>query len=265
VARAIVKKAKDENLAHEEEHARVEYVVAHGIVSTLRGKRALIGSRHFVCEDENVAIDAGTDALIAREAGGDSAIYLAVDGKLVGVVFIGDALRPEAAEVIAALKSMGIEETIMLTGDSEFSAREAARLLGIEDFHAQMLPEDKLRVIRELRAAGRRVVMVGDGVNDSPALAEADVSVAMKDASDLAREAADITLLHSDLTDLLYLRRLSAGLMRRVRNNYRGIIGFNSVLLILGLLGVITPESSALLHNASTILISAASTRRIVD
>jgi heavy metal translocating P-type ATPase len=260
-ARAIVKKAKEEKLLHEEEHARVEYVVAHGIVSTLHGKRVVVGSRHFVREDESVVMSRGQEELVARESGGDSAIYLAVDGKAAGVVFINDTLRPEAAAVIAALKEAGIKQVIMLTGDSEPAARETARLLGIDSFHAQMLPEEKARVIRGYREEGRKVIMVGDGVNDSPALAEADVSVAMKDASDIAREVADITLLRADLTGLLYLRRLSVGLMKRIRSNYRNIIGFNSGLLALGLSGLITPGASALLHNASTILISAASTR----
>ncbi|MDR1573629.1 MAG: heavy metal translocating P-type ATPase [Clostridiales Family XIII bacterium] len=263
-ARAIVKKAKEEHLLHAEEHARVEYVVAHGIVSTLYGKRVVVGSRHFVCEDEGIEIDRERDELVARESDGDSAVYLAVDGKIAGVVFINDTLRPEAAEVIGALRQAGVKEIVMLTGDSEFSARAASAQLGIDGFYAQMLPEEKARAIRERKAAGRKVIMVGDGVNDSPALAEADVSVAMKDASDIAREVADITLLRSDLTGLLYLRRLSVGLMRRIRNNYRSIIGFNTGLLFLGLAGLITTGTSALLHNASTILISAASTRPIV-
>jgi heavy metal translocating P-type ATPase len=263
-ARAIVKKAKEERLLHEEEHARVEYVVAHGIVSTLYGKRVVVGSKHFVCEDEGIEISRDRDERIARESGGDSAIYLAVDGKVVGVVFISDTLRPEAAEAIGALRRAGMEEIVLLTGDSEFSARETSDRLGLDDFRAQMLPEEKARFVRERKAAGRKIVMVGDGVNDSPALAEADVSVAMKDASDLAREVADITLLRSDLTGLLYLRRLSVGLMRRIKGNYRSIVGFNTGLLLLGLSGLITPGTSALLHNASTILISAASTRPIV-
>jgi heavy metal translocating P-type ATPase len=263
-ARAIVKKAKDEQLLHAEEHARVEYVVAHGIASSLHGKRVVVGSKHFVCEDEGIAPGADLDDLVTRESGGDSAVYLAVDGRIAGVVFINDALRPEAAAVIAGLRRAGVKRLVMLTGDSEPAARETSRLLGLDGFRAQMLPEEKARVIRAYRAEGRKVAMVGDGVNDSPALAEADVSVAMKDASDIAREVADITLLRSDLTGLLYLRRLSAGLMRRIRSNYRGIVGFNTGLLILGLAGLITPGVSALLHNASTILISAASTRRIV-
>jgi heavy metal translocating P-type ATPase len=263
-ARAIVKKAKDEGLLHAEEHARVEYVVAHGIASTLRGKRVVVGSRHFVREDEGVEMSPEQEDLIARESGGDSAIYLAVDGKMAGAVFINDTLRPEAAEVIGALRRAGVKEIVMLTGDGEPAARETGRRLGLDGFRAQTLPEEKARIVREYRAEGRRVAMVGDGVNDSPALAEADVSVAMKDASDIAREVADITLLRSDLTGLIYLRRLSLGLMGRIKSNYRAIVGFNTGLLILGLLGLITPGTSALLHNASTILISAASTRPIM-
>jgi heavy metal translocating P-type ATPase len=265
VARAIVKKAKEDALLHAEEHARVEYVVAHGIVSTLRGKRVVVGSRHFVCEDERVAMPHERDALVARESGGDSAVYLAVDGRLAGAVFINDTLRPEAAAAIDALRRAGLRRIVMLTGDGEFAARELSRKLGLDEFRAQMLPEEKARVIRAYKAEGKKLIMVGDGVNDSPALAEADVSVAMKDASDIAREVADITLLRSDLRGLLYLRRLSVGLMRRIRSNYHGIIAFNTGLLLLGLLGAITPGTSALLHNASTILISAASTRPIVN
>ncbi|MDR2295347.1 MAG: heavy metal translocating P-type ATPase [Clostridiales Family XIII bacterium] len=264
VARAIVKKAREEGLPHEEEHARVEYVVAHGIASALRGKRVVVGSRHFVCEDEGIAMCPEQDERIAREAGGDSAVYLAVDGRIAGVVFINDTLRQEAPEVIDALRRAGLRRIVMLTGDSELSAREIGRQLGLSRFCAQMLPEEKARVVRACKAEGRKLIMVGDGVNDSPALAEADVSVAMKDASDLAREVADITLLRSDLRDLLYLRRLSVGLMRRIARNYRGIIAFNTALLLLGLSGLITPGASALLHNLSTILISAASTKPIV-
>ncbi|MDR1572213.1 MAG: heavy metal translocating P-type ATPase [Clostridiales Family XIII bacterium] len=262
-ARAIVRRAKDEGLLHDEEHARVDYVVAHGIASTLHGKRVVIGSRHFICDDEGIAISSDQEALAEAESGGDSAIYLAVDGKVAGIVFISDRPRPEAAEAIAGLRRAGISRIVMLTGDSEPSARATCRQLGIDSFHAQALPEDKARIVRALKAEGRMIIMVGDGVNDSPALAEADVSVAMKDASDIAKEVADITLLRSDLRGLLLLREISVRLMKRIKNNYRGIIGFNSALLALGLGGLITPAGSALLHNASTMLISAASTRRL--
>jgi heavy metal translocating P-type ATPase len=265
VAQAVVRRAQEEGIRHEEEHAEVEYVVAHGIATHYRNRRTIIGSRHFVEEDEGVRFAPAELEAVKREAGGDSVLYLAQDGKLVGFLCISDPPRPEAAAVVENLRRAGFRHVIMLTGDSEATARAVAEHIGITDWRSQVLPEDKAAIITALKAQGRKVVMVGDGVNDSPALAAADVSVAMKDASDLARETADITLLNSDLGDLVVVRRLGLRLMRRVRGNFRGIIAFNSALLALGLSGAVAANTSAVLHNASTIVISAASTRKLLD
>ncbi|MFV0414063.1 MAG: heavy metal translocating P-type ATPase [Oscillospiraceae bacterium] len=261
VARAIVRQAQEENLHHEEEHTEVEYIVAHGIATTIHQKRAIIGSYHFVFEDEKIPLSKEDKKIMEKELGGDSAIYLAVDGKVAGFICITDPARPEAAETIAALKGLGIKEVVMLTGDSASAARVVCRQLGISRCHAQILPQDKAAIVEALKKEGRKVIMVGDGINDSPALAAADVSVSMKDSSDIAREVADITLLSSNLAQLVTLRRLSQRLMRRINSNFRFIVGFNTLLLALGIGNVLTPAASALLHNLSTMGISAASTR----
>lgn len=255
VARAIVKGAADRGLNHAEEHADVQYIVAHGIATTLHGERAVIGSRHFVSEDEGVEITEKQQAEIDEKSGACSVVYLAVGGKLTGALCISDPPRAEAREAVDRLKAAGIETVVMLTGDSQKAAEVTAKQLKISAFHAQVLPEDKHRYVEQLKADGRRVIMVGDGINDAPALAAANVSVAMSDASDIAREAADITLRGADLTELATLRQLSEKLMARINCNYRFIVGFNSALLLLGLAGVITPSASAFLHNASTMAI----------
>ena len=257
VAKAVVKAALDKGLHHEEEHAEVEYVVAHGIVTTLHGKRAIIGSEHFVIEDEGVTLTVEEKSIIEKESEGYTAIYLAYAGKIAGVICISDPPRDEAKEAVELLKASGIENVIMLTGDHESAAKRIADMTGITEFNAQVLPEDKARVVSELKEKGHTVIMVGDGINDSPALALADVSVAMKDSSDLAREVADITLLSGDLRDLAILRTLSEKLFARIKGNYRFIAGFNSALILSGLMGLITPSLSSLMHNASTMLISA--------
>lgn len=259
VARAIVKGAADRGLNHAEEHADVQYIVAHGIATTLHGERAVIGSSHFVSEDESVEITEKQQAEIDEKSGACSVVYLAVGGKLTGALCISDPPRAEAKEAVDLLKNAGIETVVMLTGDSRKAAEVTAKQLGISVFHAQVLPEDKHRYVEQLKANGKRVIMVGDGINDAPALAAANVSVAMSDASDIAREAADITLRSADLTELATLRKLSETLMARINCNYRFIIGFNSALLFLGFAGVITPSVSAFLHNASTMAICAKS------
>ncbi len=259
VARAIVNAAKEKGLYHEEEHAEVEYVVAHGIATSLHGKRAVIGSEHFVLEDEEIEVTSDERSIITGECNGYSSIYLGIDKRLVGIICISDPPRKEAMEAIRLLKKSGIRDVIMLTGDHISAASRTAKLLDIDHFEAQVLPEDKARIISELKADGRTVVMVGDGINDSPALALSDVSIAMKDSSDLAREVADITLLSGDLRDLVTLRELSKRLLSRIRNNYGFIMGFNSLLILLGLGGIITPSVSSLMHNGSTMLISAKS------
>ena len=259
VARAIVKGAAEQNLHHEEEHAEVQYIVAHGIATTLHGERAIIGSKHFVAEDEGIVITPEQQAEIDAKSGACSVVYLAIGSELAGVLCIADPPRAEAKQAITMLQEAGISNLVMLTGDSEQAASRTAEMLGITQYHAQVLPEDKHRYVEELKAEGKRVIMVGDGINDAPALAAANVSVAMSDASDIAREAADITLRGANLTELATLRKLSERLMKRIHSNYRFILGFNSTLLLLGLLSVLPPATSAFLHNASTMAICAKS------
>ena len=255
MARAIVKGAEKRGVVHAEEHAEVNYIVAHGIATTLHGERAVIGSRHFVCEDEGVVISDEQQSRIDENSGASSVIYLAVGGELAGVLCINDPPRAEAAHAVALMKKCGIENVVMLTGDSRAAAEKIAQQLGITEVHAQVLPEDKHSHVERLKEQGRCVIMVGDGINDAPALAAADVSVAMSDASDIAKETADITLRGADLTELAVLRKLGEQLMERINSNYRFILTFNTALLALGFVGVITPSLSALLHNGSTIAI----------
>lgn len=259
VAYAIVKGAADRGLNHQEEHAEVQYIVAHGIATTFHGKRAIIGSHHFVSEDEGIVITSKQQTEIELKSGGCSVVYLAIGGELAGVLCISDPPRAEAKHSIELLKKAGIENIVMLTGDSQKAAEITAEKIGITQCFAQVLPEDKHRYVEQLKEDGHRVIMVGDGINDAPALAAANVSVAMSDASDIARETADITLHGADLTELATLRTLSEKLMNRIHRNYRFIVTFNSSLLVLGLLGAITPTTSAFLHNASTMVICAKS------
>ncbi|MCM1529822.1 MAG: heavy metal translocating P-type ATPase [Alistipes sp.] len=259
VARAIVNGAAEKGLDHEEEHTEVHYIVAHGIATDFHGKRAIIGSRHFVSEDENVVITDEQQAKIDEKSGACSVVYLAIGGELSGALCISDPPRAEAETAVDLLKKSGIRHIVMLTGDSQKAASVIAERLGITECHAQVLPEDKHRMVEEIKSRGHRIIMVGDGINDAPALAAANVSVAMSDASDIAREVADITLRGSDLTELAVFRELSQRLMYRINRNYRFIVGFNSALLLSGLLGIITPSLSALLHNASTMAICARS------
>ncbi|MBQ8781950.1 MAG: heavy metal translocating P-type ATPase [Oscillospiraceae bacterium] len=255
MARAIVKGAEQRGVLHAEEHAEVNYIVAHGIATTLHGERAIIGSRHFVCEDEGVTITGEQQTYINEKAGASSVIYLALGGQLAGVLCINDPPRKEAAKAVKLMKKCGIENVVMLTGDSNSAAEIIAEQLGITEFHAQVLPEEKHRHIEQLKADGHCVIMVGDGINDAPALAAADVSVAMSDASDIAKETADITLRGAGLTELAVMRKLSEQLMERINANYRFIVGFNTALLLLGFGGIISPSLSALLHNGSTMAI----------
>ncbi|MDO4944543.1 MAG: heavy metal translocating P-type ATPase [Ruminococcus sp.] len=265
VARAIVKGASDKGIDHIEEHAEVQYIVAHGIATELHNERAVVGSRHFVSEDEGVTITEEQQTEIDEKSGACSVVYLAIGGKLAGALCISDPPRAEAKEAVARLKKAGIKNIIMLTGDSLKAAEITAEKLGITEYRAQVLPEDKHSYVEKLKADGRRVIMVGDGINDAPALAAANVSVAMSDASDVARETADITLRSSNLSELAVLRTLSERLMERINRNYRFIVGFNSALLISGLAGIITPSMSAFLHNASTMAICAKSMTTLID
>lgn len=256
VACAVVRAAERRHLEHRERHAEVEYVVAHGIASSLDGKRVVIGSRHFVVEDEGVRVSPEQDDLIEQRTVGLSSLYLAVNGELVGVLAIADPIKPGVPEAIARLRALGFSHIVMLTGDNEVAAARIAAQAGITEFEANLLPEDKHAYVEHLREQGRRVVMVGDGVNDSPSLSAANVGVAMGNGTAIAREVADITLVQSDMAALVGLRRLSCELMRRMSATSMQVIGFNSALLALGIAGVITPQTSSLLHNSSTVLFS---------
>ena len=256
VARAVVRAAQERGLEHRERHAEVEYVVAHGIASSLEGKRVVIGSRHFVVEDEGVCVSAEQDRLIEEQTAGLSSLYLAVDGELVGVLAIADPIKPSVPAAIASLRELGFSHIVMLTGDNEVAAARIAAQAGITEFEANLLPEDKHAYVERLREQGRRVVMVGDGVNDSPSLSAANVGVAMGNGTAIAKEVADVTLVQSDMAALVGLRRLSCELMDRMSTTFTQVIGFNSALLALGIAGVITPQTSSLLHNSSTVLFS---------
>lgn len=261
VARAVVNKALEEGLEHRERHAAVEYIVAHGIASSLDGARVVIGSEHFVLEDEHVQVDEAELERIHEQAHGTSPLFLAVDGILRGVIYIDDPLKDGVAEVVSHLHAEGFKKVIMLTGDNERTAARIAEQAGVDEFCADLLPEDKHRIVCELQDAGYKVVMVGDGVNDSPALSAAHVSIAMSGGSAIAREAADISLVSNDLEAIVELRRLSRVLSKRMKSSYRVIVAFNSLLLALGIAGVLTPQMSSALHNGSTVALSAANAR----
>ena len=261
VARAIVAQAARENLKHEEEHAKVEYVVAHGISTILREQRTQIGSAHFIFEDLGIPCPKEAQKLEEEKMHGLSVIYLAVGGRLAGMIGIEDPVRPEAASVMEQLRQNGFRHIIMMTGDNEASAGRACRELGITEFQAQVLPEDKAAMVKKMKGEGHTVVMVGDGINDSPALAAADVSIAMKDSSALAREVADVTLLSENLEDLILFRKLCRSLMKRIQRNYGWILGINTSLLVSGMAGILPPATAALLHNGSTMAISGLSMR----
>ena len=264
IATAIVKQAEEEGLKHEEDHSEVEYIVAHGIVTEYDGKRAVIGSAHFLFDDEKVKVTKTQEKKIDKEVAEHSVVYLAIDGKLEGFICIDDPVREEAKYVIEELKSLGIEHVIMLTGDSESGAKAGAKALGITEYKSQVLPEDKSKIVKELKEEGRVVIMVGDGINDSPALAEADVSVSMKNSSDIAREVADISLLSDNLYDLVTLRKLSTGMLDKINANYRNIVAVNGSLLVLGVMGVIPPSTSSMIHNLSTMLFGVMSTKSVL-
>lgn len=261
VARAVVNAAAEAGLEHRERHAEVEYLVAHGIASSLDDKRCVIGSEHFVVEDEGVTIDDDVRALIEEKLDGLSKLYLAVDGVLKGAIGIQDPLKPGAPEALAQLRALGFEHIVMLTGDNANAAVRIAGKAGIDEFRADLLPEDKHTVIEQMRAAGRRVVMVGDGVNDSPALSAANVGVAMGSGTAIAKEVADITLTDGDLSSLVVLRRLALGLEERMDASFREVIGLNSLLLAGGVAGLIAPQVSSLIHNGSTVFLSARNAR----
>lgn len=263
VANAIVNQAKIEGLVHEEEHAKVEYIIAHGIATSLQGKHTVIGSDHFIFEDEGINkteyLKEIIDSLESEGAG--SMIYLAIDNEIAGIISIYDPLKNEAKQVIHDLKNLGVKKVVMLTGDCDNAARAVAHELELDDYKSSILPEGKAAYIQSLKDDGHIVIMVGDGINDTPALSTADVSVSMQDSSDLARELADVTLVSSNLNELVTLRRLSKNLFDRIYANYRFIVAFNSSLIALGAIGLISPNTSSLLHNGSTFAIAATCTR----
>lgn len=262
VARAVVNAAAARGLKHRERHAAVEYIVAHGIASSLDGKRVVIGSEHFVFGDEGAAVSAADRELVAQRTAGLSPLYLAVDGALVGVIGVQDPLKEGVAEAIEDLRREGIARVVMLTGDNERAAARTAELAGVTEFCAEMLPEEKYAYVERLKSEGARVIMVGDGVNDSPALSLADVGVAMGAGTAIAKEVADITMAGTNLHALVQLRRLSRQLTSRMDASYRQVLGFNSLLLAGGIAGVLQPQTSSLLHNASTVAFSARNARR---
>ena len=256
VARAVVNAARERGLEHRERHAAVEYIVAHGIASSIEGRRAIIGSAHFVFEDESAQLDSDIKERIESQMQGLSPLYLAVDGTVVGVLGIEDPLKPGVREAIADLHALGVKHVVMLTGDSERTAERIAREAGVDEFKAELLPEDKYAYVERIKREGRHVAMVGDGVNDSPALGLADVGLAMGGGSDIAKEVADIILTDTDLAAIVRLRRMSQGLIDRLTSSYSKVMLTNSALLALGITGMITPQTSSLLHNGSTIAYS---------
>lgn len=256
VARAVVNAARERELEHRERHAAVEYIVAHGIASSIEGRRAIIGSAHFVFEDEGAQLESDIKERIESQMQGLSPLYLAVDGTVVGVLGIEDPLKPGVREAIADLHALGVKHVVMLTGDSERTAERIAREAGVDEFKAELLPEDKYAYVEQIKREGRHVAMVGDGVNDSPALGLADVGLAMGGGSDIAKEVADIILTDTDLAAIVRLRRMSQGLVDRLTSSYSKVMLTNSALLALGITGAITPQASSLLHNGSTIAYS---------
>ena len=256
VANAVVRAAEERGLAHREMHSEPEYVVAHGIATRINGERAAIGSRHFIFEDEKVSIRPEDQPCFDALDPGCSWLYLAIGGVLSAAIGILDPLRPEAGEIIALLHQAGISKAVMLTGDSRNTAASIAQTLQIDDYRAEVLPEDKAQYIKEEQAQGHTVVMIGDGINDAPALSFADVGIAIGSGATIAREVADITISAEDLRELVLLRKLSERLMQRIGRNYRFVMSFNGTLILLGALGLIAPATSALLHNSSTLLLS---------
>jgi heavy metal translocating P-type ATPase len=256
MANAVVQAAREQGLAHEEFHSEVEYIVAHGIASSVNGHRTVIGSAHFVFEDEGCTILPEDQAKFDALSPAFSHLYLAVSGILRAVICISDPLRAEAKEAVSALRQLGIRKAVMLTGDSQRTAAAIAREVGVDEYRAEVLPEDKARFVEEERAQGHTVIMLGDGINDSPALSAANVGIAISNGAAIAREIADITVAADDLNELITLRRISAALLRRISGNYRFVIGFNGGLIALGALGILPPATSALLHNLSTLCIS---------
>lgn len=265
MAKAVVDAASKKGLSHEEMHTKVEYIVAHGIATSINGKRTVIGSYHFVFEDEKCLVPAGKKPLFESLPLYYSHLYLAIEGKLSAVICIEDPLRDEAAAVVTSLKKAGISKVVMMTGDSERTASVIAKKVGVDEYYAEVLPEDKAAFVEKEKDKGRKVIMIGDGINDSPALSAANVGIAISDGAEIAREIADITVGSDDLYQIVTLKYISNALMKRIKSNYRKIVGFNSGLIALGVAGVLPPTTTALLHNGSTILISVNSMKNLLE
>ena len=265
MAKAVVEAARKRGLEHEEMHSKVNYIVAHGISSTIEGKRVVIGSHHFVFEDEKCSVREPWIRQFETLPEECSLLYLAIEHELAAVVCIEDPLRKEAADVVRALKATGLEKVVMMTGDSEKTAASVARRVGVDAYYSEVLPEDKAKFVEQERASGRTVIMIGDGINDSPALSAANVGIAIRDGAQIAQEIADITISAESLWEIVMLRRLSEALMRRIQKNYRSIVGINATLILLGVTGILQPTTSALLHNMSTLTISLTNMKNLLD
>ena len=265
MANAVVRAAREQGLAHEEMHSEVEYIVAHGIASRVGGERVVIGSYHFVFEDEHCIVPADEQEKFDQMPAEYSHLYMAASGQLVGVICIADPLRPEAASVLRQLHKLGIRNTVMMTGDSYRTAEAIARQVGVDQFFAEVLPEDKANFVQKAKAEGRTVVMIGDGINDSPALSAADIGIAINSGAAIAREIADVTIKADSLEELITLKTIANALQHRVSSNYRFVLSFNSTLIVLGALGILQPAASAMLHNLSTIGISLRSMTNLIQ
>ena len=255
MAKAVVQAAIDRHLVHEELHSKVEYIVAHGISSKINDKKVVIGSYHFVFEDEKCAVPDGMMEAFDKLPSECSHLFMAIDHELAAVICIEDPLREEAAAVVRKLKETGISKVVMITGDSDRTAKAIAARVGVDEYYSEVLPEDKASFVEEEKKAGRKVIMIGDGINDSPALSAADIGIAISDGAEIAREIADITVGADSLNELVTLKLISDGLMKRIHKNYRFIVGFNTGLIVLGVAGILQPATSALLHNTSTLMI----------
>lgn len=265
IAKAVVDAAQERHLVHDEMHSQVEYIVAHGISTTINEKKAIIGSYHFVFEDENCIIPEGKKELFNNLPPECTHLYLAIEGVLAAVICIEDPLREEAEAVISSLKKVGIKKVVMMTGDSERTAKVIAQKVGVDEYYSEVLPEDKARYVEKEKEMGRKVIMIGDGVNDSPALSAADVGIAISDGAEIAREIADITMGADNLYEIVTLKAISNALMKRIHKNYRFIVGFNTGLIALGVGGILQPATSALLHNTSTLLIGLESMKNLIE
>ena len=265
MAKAVVRAAMDKGLVHEENHSKVEYIVAHGISSRIQDKKVIIGSYHFVFEDEQCVIPQGKEELFESLSGECSHLYLAIDGVLAAVIAITDPIREEAPQVVSVLRKCGLSKIVMMTGDSERTAKVVAAKVGVDEYYSEVLPEDKASYVEKEHQAGCKVIMIGDGVNDSPALSAADVGIAICDGAEMAREIADITIAGDNLEELVTLKRLSNALVKRIHGNYRQIVGFNTGLILCGIGGVMQPATSALLHNTSTLAISVKSMKDLLN